>query len=249
MTKRGKVLRDPYAGPGLVMAEGRQYPFAMEGVWRSDIPPRPGLVVDLELDQGGQVVAIHVVTELQLAREQAEAVSIRARTKGNFAPSATPFSGISTVLATAVLALAGWFLTAFSIDSSLFGRLEFTFWQGLELLNRHTRAELLDQRDSSGAGLYGALAIAGLAAPFLHYVWKDRRAILAGVLPLLLAVVLGIGIYSAMKHGARTDAATLGPGSYLAAVASLYLASIAIRQFLVSKPAEGHDSQDMPKAA
>jgi hypothetical protein len=49
--KRGKILRDPRAGPGLLMIEGRQYWFSMEGVWKSEVPPKPGLAVDVKLDR------------------------------------------------------------------------------------------------------------------------------------------------------------------------------------------------------
>ena len=55
MSKRGKVLRDPHAGPGLLMVEGQQYQFLLEGVWKSDVPPTPGLVVDLEFDSQGKI--------------------------------------------------------------------------------------------------------------------------------------------------------------------------------------------------
>src|SRR5512147_1427874 len=63
MTKRGKVLRDPTAGPGLLMVEGQQYLFALEPVWKSDVPPKPGLVVDVDLDGSGKIQAITVVPE------------------------------------------------------------------------------------------------------------------------------------------------------------------------------------------
>jgi hypothetical protein len=72
MKKRGKILRDPSAGPGLLMIEGRQYWFCIEGVWRSEIPPRPGLAVDVKLDHAGQILAITAVSESQLAEEQAD---------------------------------------------------------------------------------------------------------------------------------------------------------------------------------
>ena len=61
--KRGKILRDPRTGPGLLMIDGRQYRFAMEGVWKSEVPPKPGLAVDVELDRTGQVLAITAVSE------------------------------------------------------------------------------------------------------------------------------------------------------------------------------------------
>jgi hypothetical protein len=53
--KRGKILRDPRTGPGLLMIEGRQYSFSMEGVWKSEVPPKPGLAVDVKLDRAGQI--------------------------------------------------------------------------------------------------------------------------------------------------------------------------------------------------
>jgi hypothetical protein len=41
MAKRGRVLRDPSVGAGLLMVEGQQYPFALEGVWKSEAAPKP----------------------------------------------------------------------------------------------------------------------------------------------------------------------------------------------------------------
>ena len=72
MRKRGKVLRDPYAGPGLLMIEGRQYPFLMT-VWKSEGPPKPGLPVDVDFAQNEQIHAITVVAESQLVKERTEA--------------------------------------------------------------------------------------------------------------------------------------------------------------------------------
>ncbi len=72
MRKRGKVLRDPQAGPGLLMIEGRQYPFLLT-VWKSEDPPKPGLPVDVDFGERGQILVITVVPEPQLARERKEA--------------------------------------------------------------------------------------------------------------------------------------------------------------------------------
>ena len=73
MRKRGKVLRDPHAGPGLLIIEGRQYPFLLEPVWRSEGPPKPGLPVEVDFGPSGQIVAITAVPESQLAKERGEA--------------------------------------------------------------------------------------------------------------------------------------------------------------------------------
>jgi hypothetical protein len=72
MRKRGKVLRDPYAGPGLLMIEGRQYPFLLT-VWKSEGPPKPGLAVDVDFAENGQILAISMVSESQIAKERCAA--------------------------------------------------------------------------------------------------------------------------------------------------------------------------------
>jgi hypothetical protein len=71
MNKRGKVLRDPHAGPGLLMVEGRQYQFWLDNVWTSDVPPKPGLVVDVTFNARQQIQSITAVSQAQLEREQA----------------------------------------------------------------------------------------------------------------------------------------------------------------------------------
>jgi len=72
MQKRGRILRDPLSGPGLLMVEGQQYPFSLEGIWRSEAPPTTGMVVDVEFDASSQITAVSAVAESQLAKEQAE---------------------------------------------------------------------------------------------------------------------------------------------------------------------------------
>jgi hypothetical protein len=54
------------------MIEGRQYWFCLEGVWKSDFLPKPGLTVDVKLDQVGQILAITALPESQLAEQQTE---------------------------------------------------------------------------------------------------------------------------------------------------------------------------------
>ena len=65
-------MRDPRTAPGLLMIEGRQYWFCLDGVWKSEIPPKPGLAVDVKLDTAGRILAITAVSDSQFAKEQAE---------------------------------------------------------------------------------------------------------------------------------------------------------------------------------
>lgn len=60
--KRGKVLRDATAGPGLLMVEGQQYPFSLAEVWKSELPPKVGMVVEAAFSRDGKIVAIRTVS-------------------------------------------------------------------------------------------------------------------------------------------------------------------------------------------
>src|SRR6266700_5569298 len=81
MAKRGKVLRDPLAGPGLLMVEGQQYPFVLDGIWRSAVPASAGLAVDVDFDSQGSIRGITAVPDSQLAKEQAEVALTAAKEK------------------------------------------------------------------------------------------------------------------------------------------------------------------------
>jgi hypothetical protein len=60
--KRGKVLRDATSGPGLLIVEGQQFPFLISEVWKSEQPPKTGMVVEAEFNRQGQLRAIRAVS-------------------------------------------------------------------------------------------------------------------------------------------------------------------------------------------
>src|SRR5450631_1497604 len=253
MTKRGKVLRDPHAGPGLLMVEGQQYPFALEGVWRSEAPPKPGQVVEVEFDPQGAIHAITVVPESQLAKEQADKAIAAAREKGGAVlASVVAKVGIPTLVAGGLLFIAWFFLAAVNIQLPFMGKLDFTFWQILGFLNSSNIMEAMGNNGHPSAGFYGFLAIVALAGPFVHYVWKDKRAYLGGLLPLLFMAIVGIMIRSSIHSafgGGGSDAeaigqqmqdqamsaVSLGLGTYLSVLVSLYFAGMGTKQFLAAK--------------
>ncbi len=82
MKKRGKILRDPGPGPGLLMAEGRQYWFSREQVWMSAIPPKPGLDVVVTFDRGGEILEITAVCDSQVAGGPTPSSTSRVRLAG-----------------------------------------------------------------------------------------------------------------------------------------------------------------------
>jgi hypothetical protein len=264
MTKRGKILMDASAGPGLVWVDGQQYPFSMGAHWKSAVAPTAGMTVKVEFAGDGSIAGITQVTESQIAKEQAEAVMEAARQKGGVLVStAVARFGLPLLVATGLLIIGWFFLSAVSVQA-MFGKLSFTCWQVLGFLNAGNAWEVVMQgRGGPGAGLYGFFAIIALVGPYLRFFWKDARASLGGLLPLIFMLFVGImvrsSIHSAMGVAAdgpladmqrqaqeeMMNAIKMGLGTYLSVLVSLYLAAIAAKQFLVAKAV---DSDMHPKA-
>jgi hypothetical protein len=255
MSKRGKVLRDPYAGPGLLMVEGQQYSFGLEGVWKSEVPAKPGLVVDVDFDQDRNITGITAVPESQLAKEQATLALEAAKARGGkLFGQLVAKVGMPRLVAAGVLFISWIWLTAVSIQLP-FGKMEFTFWQVLGFLNSDNVVEMMERNGHPSAGLYGFLALLCIVAPFLHYVWKDKRAVLGGLLPLVFMIIVGVMARSSMANamgGAGSPygemqkqvqdemmkAISFGMGAYLSVLASLYFAGIAAKNYLAAKASE-----------
>jgi hypothetical protein len=254
MAKRGKVLRDPLAGPGLLMVEGQQYPFVLDGIWKSAVPASTGLAVDVDFDPQGSIRGITAVPDSQLAKEQAEVALTAAREKGAaIASNMVAKFGLPTLIAEALLIVSWFFLTAVSVQIPFAGKLDFTFWQVLGFLNASNLLEVLERNGHPSTGIYGFLALACLAGPLIHYFWKDKRAILGGVLPLAFMAVVGLMVRSSL-HNAMGDvgsgpmgdmqqqvqdemskAVSIGMGIYVSVLAALYFAGTAAKNFLASR--------------
>jgi hypothetical protein len=258
MAKRGKVLRDPNAGPGLLIVEGQQYPFALEGVWKSEIAPKPGLVVEIEFDPNGRIVAITAVPESQLAKEQADAALKAAKEKGGeIFGQVVAKVGTPNLIAGLVLVISWLWLNSISVQMPFAGKMEITFWQVLGLLNANNIIEVLGSNMRGSAGIYGFFALVCMAAPFIQYFWKDKRAALGGLLPLLFMIIVAImagssinnamggggnGAYGQMQREMQEEimkAISIGMGVYLSILASLYFAGVGAKNYLAAKASEG----------
>lgn len=231
MAKRGRILSDPTAGPGRVMVQGRQHAFGLDGVWKSDALPRPGVVVDVEFDEAGRIHAMMAVPEARLAREQVEAALAAARARG--AGLATRFG--MTQLVALMLLVAGWFwLGALKVDPALPGQAKVTFWSLLGLLNANRSMDVIAPGHAPATGLYGIAALLCLAGPLLAHVWRDRRAHLAAFLPLAFMLVVGLQSLDILRP-VSAEALSFGAGTYLSVLAGLYFAFVGARRFLVMK--------------
>ena len=259
MKKRGKILRDGYGGPGIVMIEGQQYSFSVDDVWKSDIPPRLGLVVEVELDEWSRVSSIAAISDTQLLAELDPASQIRTG-KG---PRKLGALGLLSLVAVGVLVVSWLFLTSISVQLPAAGQMQYTFWQVLEVV--HSRNLLVGmERSGASVGFNGLLALLAMIAPIVPYFWNDRRAAVAGFFPLVFMLLIGLSLRAlrgaasqtdssvvAQMNGAAWKAMSLGWGAYLSLLAGICLAisSIATLLTVQSPPQQRHPRRSHRAAA
>jgi hypothetical protein len=255
MNMRGKILREPNAGPGLLMIDGQQFKFTLEGVWKSDVAPRAGLTVEVEIAPDRQITGITVVPESQLAKEQAEVAMAKAKEKGTqLMGQAVAKFGARDLIALGLLAVGWFFLNTVEIAAPGLGKLSFTFWQILGFVNAGNLLEVMARGPHPSAGFYGFLALVALAGPFVHHFWKDKRAALAGVVPLLFMLIVwmtarsnfqsalggnaagDMGEFGKQMQAEVSQAISLGFGAYLSGLASLYFALMAVKKYMAPQP-------------
>jgi hypothetical protein len=256
MTKRGRVLRVPGDTPGLLMVEGQQFRFATDGLWKSPVPPTPGLVVDVDLDGNSRLIAVAAVADSKLELDGiSNPKSIAKAIKSLAKIIAT--CGVMNLVAVLALIAAWCSLTNVSMQVPLVGRMDFTFWQVLGLLNKRNAIQVIDLRgESYSVGYYGCLAVVALTGPFLNCVWKDRRALLGGLAPFLFTLIIWMLARSMMQNAfagnfSNTYAdlgwdvqsevmkvVSLGVGAYLSALAGLYFTVVAAKQYISVQSAE-----------
>jgi hypothetical protein len=69
---RGTIIKVPDATPGLLIVNGQQLAFTLEGRWRSPVAPAANMAVEVDLDDRGTVAGLSVVDAQQIAREKLE---------------------------------------------------------------------------------------------------------------------------------------------------------------------------------
>lgn len=245
MTKRGKVLRDPLAGSGLLIAEGRQYQFALDGAWKSNIPPKPGLAVEIDFDGQGRIAGIVALPDSRTYEEQ-ERVTVGAKKGPGLALFMASFAQceLPNFIAASLLLLSWFSFTAVSVELPFSGTVKFTFFQLFRSL---------------GSGAYGVVALASLSGVVVHRLWKNRQGAIGGLLPLSFMALSGVLLFSKIndlfanggnhlyqqisKHG-REDmmsSVSFGPGTYVSLLISIYFAVLSVKQFRRDK----HNAKDV----
>ena len=166
MTSRGTVIKVPDATPGLVIVNGAQKSFTLEGVWRSPVAPAPNMTVDVEVAGGGSVVGISAVDSQKLAKEKFDQIGNLAQQHGKEAAEIAKQGvgalatrmGTVALVATVIVWVAWFFLPFAKIEFFLLNR-TLTFWEFLAL-------DMTNLQSPTGSrGILGLLGMLCLVAP------------------------------------------------------------------------------------
>jgi len=229
----------------LLTVEGKQYSFLLEGMWRSEVPPRPGMAVDVGFDSDGAPAEVYAVSETQIAKEQAQralggalrhggaiGASVGGGLKGRFGPV--------TIAAELVMLLAFFILPNLRIGGFVSRALS-----GWDAIGLDPQTQLPNDH-----GFLSLLAILCLFAPAAMPFLKQAWARWLNAAPLGFVVLAAISVGSAV-HKANAAVASvgeafggaaggemarqlgpsysLGAGAYVAVLCAVYLAARAFK--------------------
>ena len=212
MTTRGTIIKTPDATPGLVMVNGAQKSFTLEGVWRSPVAPAPNMTVDVEMDGAGTVVAITAVDSQKLAREKFDQIGSIAQQQGKEAADIAKQGvgalatrmGTAALVATVIVWVAWFFLPFVKIEFFLLNR-TLTFWDFLAL-------DMANPQSPTGSrGLIGLLGMLCLVAPVARPFVQHAKARFLNAAPLAFVLAAYLLFYVRFSGGADDvgDNATL----------------------------------------
>jgi hypothetical protein len=240
---RGTIVKVPDAAPGLVVVNGQQKQFTLDGIWKSPVAPAANMTVDVDLDSAGTLTAMRVVDVQQMAKEQMRQLSGVAQERGKEAAELAK-QGMGALaarmgvvaLACAVLVWVVWFFFSVASINAGGGSVSYSFWNliGLDFNN----LESLATGGSHGFfSLLGLIAIAApFAAPFVRAAWSRYL----NAAPLAY-IVLGLLIMFGKEHSAFKEIAQnagMNPFSWhvLSLLALLIVAGVLAYE-VVKKPA------------
>jgi hypothetical protein len=241
---RGTIIKIPDATPGLLLVNGQQQDFTLQGVWKSPVAPAPNMTVDVDFDGAGVITAIAVVDQQQLAKERLNQLSGVAQEQGKVAADLAQ-KGFKALLArmgtvplgaTVLLWVSWFFLPAAAIEGGMVASMSFTFWGllGVDFNNPETVL-----RRGSDHGLFaflGFLCIAApFAAPFIRAAWSKYL----NAAPLAFFIIGFISIYSNVSKtfGDMVKAGIPSPFSWSWGVFVVGLAALVLAAGALKKPA------------
>ncbi len=193
--KRGRILRDTNIGAGLLTVDGTQYTFSLEGMWKSDVPPRIGMPVDVNFDQAGVPETVYAVSDAQVARDHTETALAGARSQ-----TGALMTGGKGRFPISILVVEGIMLLAFLVLPSLqvgagFGAHALTGWEAANFD--------MASMGGSGQGAMGLVVLLCLLAPFAIPIVKAGWARWLYILPFTASVLACVNVILQIENAGR----------------------------------------------
>jgi hypothetical protein len=261
---RGKILRDTNAGDGIIHINNEQKPFTLEKNWRSSTPPKVGGIVEVELNESGNIVSLQAVDDAAIAKEQAQKALELASAQGKawFGVLLTKV-GIPTLVSIVVLACAWLLLSTVNVQISAGQKESVTFYQILKVVNTSAGLDGIGGLRYASAGVYGFFLFIALLAPLFSHFHANKFLKLGYFAPLAFMLIIGASVYMSIRDGVEQArglagsfggsqgaamaesmmsemmsmtmrAISLGMGFYLALAIAGYLALVGVKKYLVS---------------
>lgn len=245
---RGKIIHyNTNEGGGIIMAEGRQYPFTI-AAWTAEAVPAAGKTVEITIEEDS-VTAVSVIGDDVLLKEKAAELGGKLGSAlGNIdlsslkAGASSLTTGENSTAAGSVVERYGVIMLAayglFLIGSLVFNAVSISIFGNSMGRSLFEIASLLSQTGANGGGgikLLLVLAYFGVALPI---IWRDRRAWLALLLPALAtawAIISVLRIMNSMGSevaGAMGNVFSIGFGLYLTIAAAVVLAAGGAKRFM-----------------
>jgi hypothetical protein len=219
---RGRILQyNGSDGSGVVVVDGQQHKFTI-ATWKGDTAPAVGKTVEVVLVDGG-VQSVTLVGDDVLLREKTAELTgklgglVGGLTKSGGGGSLIDRYGKPLLIAYGVFFIASLFLHFIAME--MFGSS-----QGKSLFD--LSSGLSQAGGGGGIKLLVLLAYLSIAVPF---VWPDKRAWLALLLPLVSVAWAFISVRRSM--GPMAELFSYGIGFYLCIISAVYLAVIGIKRF------------------
>lgn len=264
---RGKIIQYNGAdGSGTLVADGKQYPFVL-AAWRGKNAPVVNKTVETTLD-GDTISAITAVGDDVLLKEKAAELggkfgasfskmraSIPASGGAAAGVAAAPASGVSpgapangstpngAITVNSIIERYGKLMLGayvlFLLGTLAFNTISISMMGASMGRSLFDIASLMSQF-GAGGGMIKVLLLLGYASIAVPLFWRDRRAWLALVIPLLAvlwAIFSALHTLNSLGNGigqGMSDAFSLGFGFYLSLAAAIVLAVLGVKRSLIA---------------
>ncbi|WP_294034863.1 hypothetical protein [uncultured Moraxella sp.] len=230
---QGKILRDTANGDGIIFVDGVQKTFSLEKHWKSGEPPVIGAVVEVLLDDDGDVKSVTLVDNVDVAKQKADQAFATATQNGkNFLNVATSGMSKPVMGCIAALIVSAFVFKFFSVTIPYGGT------HGAPFM--------------ALGGFYGFLFIVAVLAPFGKNFIQDTKGWFLYFIPLAYILLISIMIKSGVADfAAQTKQLSqlmgqfgmrgfelkisYGFGFYISVLLSGYIAFVGFKNFKAQK--------------